>query len=274
MKSHIAVHLARQPSAGATTEQPQGLSGLYGTTGANTSAMVSALAATGAHLTPAPNDRLGIQIDSVDDSSPKKTALEVAVVSEPVEADPTPRQAVAPPQKKTAWRCAACSYCVVAMDHEGNPIPYTPSAWGEPLPMRCPRCQVEHASWKPDVPFDELGQHTNVRSRLSNHYMNQHSMPPPPAPAPPPLKEEVVWVQHTDGTDAPPARVGRRCPPYRMSYYCAYCQRRLLRVDADGEPIAMTCGTDGAPLPIECPGCHRLHQEWVLANRPPPPLSS
>ncbi|CAD2220463.1 hypothetical protein ADEAN_000798500 [Angomonas deanei] len=61
------------------------------------------------------------------------------------------------------------------MDANGAPIPFSVSAFGEPLPLQCPQCLVEHTNWKQTVPFNKYGDHVNLRSRFSNRYMVQHN---------------------------------------------------------------------------------------------------
>ncbi|KPA77691.1 hypothetical protein ABB37_07024 [Leptomonas pyrrhocoris] len=50
----------------------------------------------------------------------------------------------------------------------------------------------------------------------------------------------------------------------RRAYYCGHCNRRLLRVDANGELVDMDRDEDGSIRPIRCPGCGELHSDWVV----------
>lgn len=69
---------------------------------------------------------------------------------------------------KTAWRCNHCGYLMLAMNQHGVPIPLDADAYGDPLPLTCPRCGVRHTNWSAACPFDRYGNYANVRSRIAN----------------------------------------------------------------------------------------------------------
>lgn len=70
--------------------------------------------------------------------------------------------------RKISWQCGACRYCVLAIDHRGKPLPLTTDAWGNPIPLQCPRCMLSHTKWTQCVPFDDHGDHVNVKGAFSN----------------------------------------------------------------------------------------------------------
>lgn len=55
------------------------------------------------------------------------------------------------------------------MDQFGRPLPLSRGAYGEVIPIGCPRCQLEHTGWDAASPFDSLGEHANLRSGLLQH---------------------------------------------------------------------------------------------------------
>ncbi|ORC84322.1 uncharacterized protein TM35_000461410 [Trypanosoma theileri] len=185
-------------------------------------------------------------------------------------------------KKKISWRCGMCGYHVLAMDQEGNPLPLSVSPFGEVLPMSCPRCLLEHTSWEQAVPFDEHGDHTNIRSKLSNNYVRTTAKengpvkdfhPPPTSSASgvqtekveiPPILEEIGRWTYKDGVPKPTVPEVSRPRGTRMAYYCGKCDRQLLRMDPYGELVPMVRDKDGVLLPILCPGCKEEHNQWEV----------
>eukprot|EP00796_Vickermania_ingenoplastis_P012038 gene12038-8291_t len=186
-----------------------------------------------------------------------------------------------------SWKCGVCGYHVLAMDQNGNPLPLSRGAYGELLPIRCPQCEMEHTSWEQAVPFDKHGDHVNIRSTLSNNYVTQcrkkdlqpvpdasssgvtsprgsHS-PSTAARELPPILANIGRVTYKDGVAVPNNHVKpRQVPEVRMAFYCTRCGRRLLRVDSEGELVAMDKDAKGEVLPIRCPGCGEVHNRWEV----------
>ncbi|CAJ1006156.1 hypothetical protein Q4I28_001472 [Leishmania naiffi] len=190
-------------------------------------------------------------------------------------------------RKNISWHCTLCGYHVLAMDQDGTPLPFTISAFGNVLPMTCPRCKLNHTSWQPSTPFSENGDHRNLPTALSNRYVIQ-------APDQQSLRvkdrEEMGAADQSDAgvkaasslaagghlaqTEASVGRLAtqqRSIPAIsavssaqRRAYYCGRCGRRLLRVDANGELVEMDRGKDGQVLPITCSGCKENHSDWVV----------
>ncbi|GET86387.1 hypothetical protein, conserved [Leishmania tarentolae] len=191
------------------------------------------------------------------------------------------------PRKKISWQCTLCGYHVLAMDQDGAPLPFTTSAFGNVLPMTCPRCKMHHTSWQPSTPFSEDGNHMNMPTTLSNRYLT-------PLPGQQPLRlrdmEATGSVGQSDagvgttssmvsGSYVPQraafvsalatqqrnaAAISAMSSAQRRAHYCGRCGRRLLRVDANGELVDMDRDKDGHVLPITCPGCKESHSDWVL----------
>ncbi|EKG02191.1 hypothetical protein TCSYLVIO_006791 [Trypanosoma cruzi] len=182
---------------------------------------------------------------------------------------------------KISWKCGMCGYHVLAMDQNGKPLPLSVSSFGQVLPMSCPRCQLEHTSWEQAVPFDEYGDHANIRSKLSNNYVRTASNVGGTdvedfrstatkratgvgveSPEIPPILQEIgCWRQKEGGGQRVAQNDPRFCGP-RMAYYCGKCGRKLLRIDPYGELVPMVRDKDGTVLPIVCPGCKVEHSQW------------
>lgn len=186
-----------------------------------------------------------------------------------------------------SWKCGICGYHVLAMDQDGSPLPLSRSAYGELLPIRCPRCEMEHTSWEQAIPFDKHGDHVNIRSKLSNNYVTQcrtsadvpasgdakkQYTPPLSSPSPsanhneiPPILANIGRVTYRDGVPITNVLMKpRQRAEVRMAFYCGLCGRRMLRVDSDGELVAMDCNASGEVLPIRCPGCKEVHNNWIV----------
>jgi len=131
------------------------------------------------------------------------------------------------------------------------------------------------------VPFDSHGDHANIRSTLSNRLVDLpltrtttvgvKMLSNAPGAS---LRSDVSPTGQSLSTSASRERPGR-IPPFvvqppaepvrqRLVYYCGRCQRRLLRLDANGEPVVMDCDKDGVVRPITCPGCQECHNEWIV----------
>ncbi|KAH9586229.1 hypothetical protein LSM04_001413 [Trypanosoma melophagium] len=186
-------------------------------------------------------------------------------------------------KKKISWRCGMCGYHVLAMDQEGNPLPLSVSPFGEVVPMSCPRCLLEHTSWEQAVPFDQHGDHANIRSKLSNNYVRTTAKekaevvkdyhPPPTSSATgvhtdkvelPPILQEIGRWTYKDGVPKPTVPEVARPRGPRKAYYCGKCDRQLLRMDPYGELVPMVRDKDGVLLPIMCPGCKVEHNQWEV----------
>ncbi|CUF95848.1 Hypothetical protein, putative [Bodo saltans] len=106
--------------------------------------------------------------------------------------------------RQIAWQCGTCKYCVLAMDNKGKTLPISMNAWGEPIPLQCPRCLVSHTNWSVTSPFDSYGDHVNVKGTFANSLQfrqhNAHYGLPPRAPSPPPqLANTSCGAQSTSG---------------------------------------------------------------------------
>nr|CCC95875.1 unnamed protein product [Trypanosoma congolense IL3000] len=184
--------------------------------------------------------------------------------------------AAASTKRRISWKCSLCSYYVLAMDHNGEPLVLGTSSFGEPLPMTCPRCLLSHCDWVQATPFDNFNNHVNIRSKQSNSYLTttpdvdvEKVLPPislskgsqlPKTSIPPfsqgsvaPCKDPSIFLSM--GREQP--NLGRQ-----MMYYCGKCDRKLLRMNQYGELIPMACDKDGATLPVLCPGCKEEHRDW------------
>ncbi|ESL10533.1 hypothetical protein TRSC58_01734 [Trypanosoma rangeli SC58] len=173
-----------------------------------------------------------------------------------------------------------CGYHVLAMDQDGRPLPLSVSSFGQVLPMTCPRCLLEHTSWEQAVPFDEYGDHANIRSKLSNNYARTTSNAGTevqdirPAhttkatgvagatPEIPPIFQEIRSKVPKDALRHMPALSDPKPRGHRMAYYCSKCNRQLLRIDPYGELVPLVRDKDGLVLPIVCPGCKVEHNQW------------
>ncbi|KAG5485560.1 hypothetical protein LSCM1_07649 [Leishmania martiniquensis] len=189
-------------------------------------------------------------------------------------------------RKNVSWQCTLCGYHVLAMDQNGTPLPLTTSAFGNLLPMTCPRCKLSHTSWQSSTPFSADGNHMNLPTAFSNRYMM-------PACGQQPLRtkgDQAAGLVGHFGTAVQTAsslmagsRLAMRMAPsatratqqrgisvtaastvQRRAFYCGRCGRRLLRVDANGELVDMDRDQDGQVLPITCPGCQESHSDWVV----------
>lgn len=179
-----------------------------------------------------------------------------------------------------AWRCGLCSYYALAMDGKGGALPFSSSAFGVLLPMRCPRCQLEHTSWTAATPFDAFGRHANLRGGRAPHTAGKKAgevSPPDDGLAAELLAGAggvgpAAWQPSgAPTTGAPLGGGGKECGPRRgrekrLCYYCSKCNRRLLRVDAEGELVAMSTDANGVVQPITCPGCKETHNQWCLRS--------
>ncbi|RNF26074.1 uncharacterized protein Tco025E_01703 [Trypanosoma conorhini] len=190
------------------------------------------------------------------------------------------------PRKRTkiSWKCGMCGYHVLAMDQEGRPLPLSVSSFGEVLPMTCPRCLLEHTSWEQAVPFDEYGDHANIRSKLSNNYARttgnagaeMRDVTPVhttratgvagSSPEIPPILQEIGRKLQQDAAGHMPMQPDPKPRGRRMAYYCRKCNRQLLRIDPYGELVPLARDKDGSVLPIVCPGCKVEHNEWDVRS--------
>ncbi|KAK7197373.1 hypothetical protein NESM_000684900 [Novymonas esmeraldas] len=190
-------------------------------------------------------------------------------------------------RKNVSWQCTLCGYHVMAMDQDGTPLPFTSSAFGTVLPLSCPRCKLSHTAWQTSTPFSEAGDHMNLPTTLSNRYVL-------PASSGQTLRVrekagQGAASQSDSAVDGAPSflaggRLAQRAaavaalatqqrgvpgtstvsPAQRRAYYCGRCDRRLLRVDVNGELVDMDRDQDGEVLPITCPGCKESHSDWVV----------
>jgi rubrerythrin len=80
--------------------------------------------------------------------------------------------------KNVSWQCGLCGYHVLAMDQDGTPLPFATSAFGNVLPLMCPRCKLSHTSWQSSTPFSEQGDHLNLPTTYSNRYKAPNIVPP------------------------------------------------------------------------------------------------
>uniref|UniRef100_A0A0A9YT04 Fibrous sheath-interacting protein 2 n=1 Tax=Lygus hesperus TaxID=30085 RepID=A0A0A9YT04_LYGHE len=137
-------------------------------------------------------------------------------------------------------------------------------------------------------PFNKYGDHSNIQSRLSNRVttlltddasrannskiknesMNEEAVKIQGNSLSPQgyahlanidqLLYNNVNKQNDNGKTATDIK-GTRVKPNNYSYYCSFCQRKLLRIDMHGKVIAMDVDSNGDMLPITCPGCKRTH---------------
>lgn len=195
-------------------------------------------------------------------------------------------------RKNVSWQCGLCGYHVLAMDQDGTPLPFATSAFGNTLPLLCPRCKLSHTSWQPSTPFNEQGDHLNLPTTYSNRYIapsrsaasaqraqaSNHAagatgdgaatesrsgtlLHQRAAAASLSLAAQQRATQLRHGKGAVSSSVSSL---QRRAYYCGHCNRRLLRVDANGELVDMDREADGSIRPICCPGCGKLHSDWVV----------
>ncbi|KPI85662.1 hypothetical protein ABL78_5283 [Leptomonas seymouri] len=210
-------------------------------------------------------------------------------------------------RKNVSWQCGLCGYYVLAMDQDGTPLSFATSAFGNVLPLMCPRCRLSHTSWQASTPFNEQGDHLNLPTTYSNRYV---------APSAPSADAQLIKGSAStkereaalaggemggdEGTrflhSALPSTlagvgVGNTLLSHRAAaaslsitsrqlrntgaaasdaslqrraFYCGHCNRRLLRVDANGELVDMNRNKDGSICPIQCPGCGEMHSDWVV----------
>lgn len=252
-----------------------------------------------------------------------------------------------------SWKCGLCAYHMLAVDQFGQPLPLACNAYGDCIPLRCPRCHLEHTSWVASSPFDRQGEHINLRSTLSSHQQLLHAplhlergttvpslscpstgtttlanspafvgedvqpssstIDAPTASSTSPLQGKYAVLSasqpnplspHSSSpsrVELPPilASIGKKRhihreggQPYphvrgslssnypcsstsrkgmgayssgsRRAFYCGLCGRRLLRVDSDGELVAMDLNDEGQVRPLRCPGCHEVHSKWMI----------
>ncbi|KAG5510620.1 hypothetical protein JKF63_06918 [Porcisia hertigi] len=189
--------------------------------------------------------------------------------------------------KKVSWKCKLCGYYVLAMDQEGTPLPFTTSAFGNVIPLTCPRCAVSHTSWQSSSPFNKEGDHKNLPTTLSNRYFmltageqpmrlkdKEATGPTGHLNASAEAAPSLVVGNRLDQVAVPVSllatkqRGALRTPAVpsvqRRAFYCGRCGRRLLRVDANGELVDMDRDQEGEVLPITCPGCKENHNDWVV----------
>lgn len=158
----------------------------------------------------------------------------------------------------------------MAMDHRGQPIPLLLGARDNPVPLHCPRCDEEHCHWSPACPFDDFGDHANLRSAFSQLPSKQGAALTGEVKER--LREAVLRTSkpRSHGGNSPPRprneEVGK--PVDRLgaqqAYYCIHCGRRLLRMDHKGTLVPMERDPNGALVPLECPGCGQNHTMWVV----------
>ncbi|KEG13610.1 hypothetical protein DQ04_00901120 [Trypanosoma grayi] len=287
MKSEMQEVNGVLPPAGA---QPQGtvehVGGSYpgsqGREDAESGAAAAATTTTTATAAEMEATQNGVSSEQRKDEQQTDT-LQEDVISTPMRNSASAGNAVCvSPRKQTkiSWKCGMCGYHVLAMDHEGKPLPLSVSSFGQVLPMSCPRCLLEHTSWEQAVPFDEHGDHANIRSKLSNNYVRTSShvdtearvfQPAPTSAAPgshadgvtlPPILQEIGRRTYKEGVAQPIAVEAPRPRGSRMAYYCSKCGRKLLRMDPYGELVPMVRDNSGVPLPIVCPGCKIEHNQW------------
>lgn len=250
-----------------------------------------------------------------------------------------------------SWKCGLCGYHVLAVDQFGKPLPLSCNAYGDCIPLRCPRCHLEHTSWEASTPFDRQGEHVNMRSTLASHqqllnaprHLDRATAPSLPGTSTgattvastPALVGEgaqpssstigsttgsstsllqgkdaahpTIQPCHASLPSSSPSRVelppilaaigkkrhinrevGQNYPHAmgslssnyprntpikgmgafslgsRKAFYCGLCGRRLLRVDSDGELVAMDLDDEGQVRPLRCPGCQEVHSKWLI----------
>lgn len=191
-------------------------------------------------------------------------------------------------RKNVSWQCTLCGYHVLAMDQDGTALPFSTSAYGNVLPLTCPRCKLTHTSWQTSTPFSEEGDHMNLPTTLSNRYvapsaaqqvLRGRGRDAAPGPADPSaegatdaaallgggrIAERAAAVAALATQQRHIPGMSTVAPVQRRAYYCGNCGRRLLRVDANGELVDMDRDKDGQVLPITCPGCRETHSDWVV----------
>lgn len=223
----------------------------------------------------------------VSSSAHVMSDVSAASLSAPLAAAATNVTSLYRQRKSVSWRCMLCGYHVLAMDQNGAPLPFSASAFGNVLPMTCPRCKLSHMSWQPSTPFSEEGNHMNLPTTLSNRYLvplpSQRSLRVKDAEATGAAGQSGAAVETASSVVAGSCstqRVGflsalatqhrsvsvisAISSVQRRAYYCGRCGRRLLRVDVNGELVDMDRDKDGQVLPITCPGCTESHSDWVV----------
>lgn len=273
---------------------------IYDNIGSEASSMQRAEGAMRQALSGMPSEGTSGESKEVEEEATPEAAPEEVVSEEPEEVerreaaspDTAVSVSIAPVDSEEeklliSWKCGCCGYHVLAMDQDGRPLPLSRGAYGELLPIRCPQCEMEHTSWEQAIPFDKHGDHVNIRSTLSNNYVTQcrkrgevaasSRQPNPPSSrlstnTPslarrelPPILANIGRVTYKDGVAVPNNHAKpRQTAAVRMAFYCSLCGRRLLRVDSEGELVAMDVDGKGEVLPIRCPGCGEVHNRWEV----------
>jgi hypothetical protein len=165
-----------------------------------------------------------------------------------------------------SWKCELCGYHMLAMDHRGVPLPLGRGPRDELLPVYCSRCDKEHVSWVQSSPFDTLGDHANVRAAFSDKV---NSGVPLPSDAVRKMIKltapNIAALQpHVYGGPNKTELLDRTASHEAQTYACGRCGRSLLRLDANGKVVQMDRDVYGNLAPLECPGCHATHGDWVL----------
>jgi hypothetical protein len=200
--------------------------------------------------------------------------------------------------RQVAWQCGTCKYCMLAIDHKGKTLPLSLNAWGQPISLQCPRCLVSHSNWTVASPFDSYGDHVNVKGTFANslHFRQDGggaAVKPPLTPTPPsaaatsaissvsmpgnnvssggtllenlpPILQSIGLVTYRGGearstvVEPPPQR------KQRTAYFCGLCNRRLLRMDHNGDLVPLDTNAGGEILPLTCPGCGVSHGDWPI----------
>jgi hypothetical protein len=173
-----------------------------------------------------------------------------------------------------SWRCDVCSYRMLAMDHRGAPLPLERGPRGEVLPVFCSRCGIEHSDWTPVSPFDSLGDHANVRGAFSDKIKSGVPMESE-KDVRRIVADSVPAIAQLQKVYAQPDALTRKEDRPNDTYACGRCGRRLLRIDANGHTVPLDVDTRGRLVPLECPGCHETHADWIVASlftrvKPPP----
>lgn len=200
--------------------------------------------------------------------------------------------------RQLSWQCGTCKYCMLAMDHRGNTLPISLDAWGQQIPLQCPRCLVTHTQWSVSSPFDAYGDHVNVKGMFANSYHARLQNPAVSPPPPPPLLPQNIAASSATSSGSASVSVPSggatlldNLPPIlaniglmsyrggvarstvaeqpvqrkqRTAYYCGLCNRRLLRMDHNGDLVPLDTNAGGEILPLTCPGCGVAHGDWPI----------
>jgi hypothetical protein len=155
---------------------------------------------------------------------------------------------------------------------------------------------LTHTRWTQEVPFDEYGDHINVKRAFSNRMHQRGNVEggttrkggsgeaasealiatgvdraaaarvgdPVPVRQLPAILANIGLVTYRNGA---PVSTVKPAPPERkqkQAFYCGLCDRKLLRMDQYGELVPLDMDTDGKPVPLTCPGCKQVHSDWVV----------